>query len=564
MAFWAQIEKLGQSLLGLGTKRLITLGLIGAAVFATIGLASYYLSRPSMEVLYAGLDRDDIGQIGSALKEAGISYDISADGTSVLGHYGESAQARMLLAEKGLPHGANAGYELFDKVGSLGLTSFMQDVTRVRVLEGELARTIQLISGVKAARVHIVLSDEGSFRRTPQPPSASVIIRTTSQSPGEMANTIRHLVAAAVPGMTTDQITVLSTDGHMLASGADATEGTVASMLNLEHSLTQDLQEKITRTLSPYLGAKNLQVSVATRINTDKKQTNETIYSPDSRVERSTRVIKETQTAQNSNAAAATSVDKNLVQEKASPTDGKNSNEENQKREEITNYELSSKTVSTVSNGYSVQSLSVAIMINRAALVAALGDKAPADALDKRVAELEQLVISAAGLQKDHGDTIKITAVDFTDASADFAPVAPPTIVEMMMRQSGTLINALAVIAVAFIAIKFGLRPAMNAILANQPQSQLEDQMGELPMADGLPALGNMGTMGEMGGMDGPGDFSAGLPTTFQGEDEPNLIEDLMHKPRRSPQKRLEQMVQFDEEQAAAILKQWIQRGQVA
>ena len=203
-------------------------------------------------------------------------------------------------------------------------------------------------------------------------------------------------------------------------------------------------------------------------------------------------------------------------------------------------------------------------MINRAALVAALGDKAPADALDKRVAELEQLVISAAGLQKDHGDTIKITAVDFTDASADFAPVAPPTIVEMMMRQSGTLINALAVIAVAFIAIKFGLRPAMNAILANQPQSQLEDQMGELPMADGLPALGNMGGMGEMGGMDGPGDFSAGLPTTFQGEDEPNLIEDLMQRPRRSPQKRLEQMVQFDEEQAAAILKQWIQRGQVA
>jgi flagellar M-ring protein FliF len=559
MAFWAQIEKLGQSLLGLGAKRLIALGLIGAAVFAFVGIASYYLSRPNMEVLYAGLDRDDIGRIGSALKEAGITYDISADGTSILGRYGESAQARMLLAEKGLPHGANAGYELFDKVGSLGLTSFMQEVTRVRVLEGELSRTIQLISGVKAARVHIVLPDEGSFRRTPQPPSASVIIRTTASSPNEIAATIRHLVAAAVPGMTTDQITVLSTDGHVLASGADATEGTVASMLNLEHNLTQDVQDKVTRTLAPYLGAKNLQVSVSTRINTDKKQTNETIYSPESRVERSTRVIKETQTAQNSNASASTSIDKNLVQEKTSPSDGKNSNEENQKREEITNYELSSKTISTVSNGYSVQSLSVAILINRAALVAALGDKATPDAIDKRLNELEQLVVSAAGLQKDHGDAIKITAVDFTDAAQDLAPVAPPTLFELMLRQSGSLINALALIVVAFILIRFGLRPAMDAILANQPQIAAEESGGELPMLDGLPPLGLMG-----GDSDEPGGFMPGLPTTFQGEDEPSLIEDLIQKPRRSPQKRLEQMVQFDEEQAAAILKQWIARGKAA
>ena len=270
-------------------------------------------------------------------------------------------------------------------------------------------------------------------------------------------------------------------------------------------------------------------------------------------------MIKETQTAQNSNASASTSIDKNLVQEKTSPSDGKNSNEENQKREEITNYELSSKTISTVSNGYSVQSLSVAILINRAALVAALGDKATPDAIDKRLNELEQLVVSAAGLQKDHGDAIKITAVDFTDAAQDLAPVAPPTLFELMLRQSGSLINALALIVVAFILIRFGLRPAMDAILANQPQIAAEESGGELPMLDGLPPLGLMG-----GDSDEPGGFMPGLPTTFQGEDEPSLIEDLIQKPRRSPQKRLEQMVQFDEEQAAAILKQWIARGKAA
>lgn len=72
-------------------------------------------------------------------------------------------RARMLLAEKGLPNSPNADDELFDKFGSLGLTSFMQEVTRVRALEGELARPIQLMRSVKAARVHIVMADEGSF-----------------------------------------------------------------------------------------------------------------------------------------------------------------------------------------------------------------------------------------------------------------------------------------------------------------------------------------------------------------------------------------------------------------
>ena len=152
--------------------------LIGLAVFAVTGFAGYYLSRPTMETLYSGLDRDDVVSIGSALTEAGIPFDVSADGATVLSPVGQAAQARMTLAEKGLPHSGSVGNELYDKLGSLGLTSFMQEVTRVRAIEGELARTIQMIRGVKAARVHIVMGDEGSFRRERQPPSASVIIRT--------------------------------------------------------------------------------------------------------------------------------------------------------------------------------------------------------------------------------------------------------------------------------------------------------------------------------------------------------------------------------------------------
>ena len=182
-------------------------------------MAGYYLSRPTMETLYSGLDRDDIAAIGAALREAGVAFDVNAESTIILTPAGQAATARMILAEKGLPRSGAVGNELFDKLGSLGLTSFMQDVTRLRALEGELARTIQMMRTVKAARVHIVLPDEGSFRRERQPSSASVVIRTDGGDDRATGQAIRHLVASAVPGMKIDDVTVLNVDGRLLASG---------------------------------------------------------------------------------------------------------------------------------------------------------------------------------------------------------------------------------------------------------------------------------------------------------------------------------------------------------
>src|SRR5215218_5318175 len=126
------LERVWLNLLRPGPRRLMTLGLAGAAVFAATGFAGYYLSRPAQEVLYAELD---VARIGSALGEAGIAFDVSADGATVSVRYGQSGPARMLLAEKGLPNGSTGGYELFDKLGSLRLTSFIQEVTRVRAIE---------------------------------------------------------------------------------------------------------------------------------------------------------------------------------------------------------------------------------------------------------------------------------------------------------------------------------------------------------------------------------------------------------------------------------------------
>ena len=528
-----QLERLWRSLLALGGRRLAALAVVGLAVFAAVGLGSYYLSRPQLETLYSGLTATDVNRIGAALNEAGIAFDVNSQGTAVLVRYGHTAPARMLLAEKGLPSSANAGYELFDKLGSMGLTSFMQEITRVRALEGEIARTIQAMKGVKAARVHLVLPDAGSFRRTRQSPSASVIVRAESAGDFASAPAIRHLVAAAVPGLTVDQVTVLNTDGTILASGGDTITAAPGKMLTLEKSIGKELQDNVGKTLAPYLGASNFEISVAVRLNTDKRQISETAYNPESRVERSVRVIKETGSQQNSTNRSAVGVEQNVPAEQQSTSSGSGdqSKRANERREELTNYEVSTKTISTVSEGYKIENLTVAVVVNRKRLAASLGDNPTPEAVDKQLKEIERLAASAAGIDAKRGDRITVAALEFAANAQTLEPVPSVGMVEHLVRNTGSIVNAVAWIGVTALLIWFGLRPALKVIL-EAPAGEVKAEataVGEHPFGASIAA-----------------------------EPQPNLIADLTTKRGRAPQRRLEQMIEYDEEQAAAVLKQWM------
>ena len=565
-----QAQRLWANLLQLGGRKLGALAAIGVAVFALTGIAGYYLSRPSMETLYAGLDRQDVSSIGAALRDADIGFDVSADGTSVMVRYGQTAQARMLLAEKGLPHSSNAGYELYDKMGSLGLTSFMQDVTRVRALEGELARTIQSMAGVKAARVHIVLPDEGSFRRSKQPATASVLIRASTVDDAHTAQAVRHLVAAAVPGMTAEAVTVLSADGTVLASGDDNANAAPGKMLDLEKLVSHNIQDDIRKTLVPSLGVNNIQISVAAKLNTDTKQVAETVYNPDGRVERSTRTVKESQNSQNSSSQSPTTAGQNVPQNKTPGQDGKQTSEQTQKKEDLTNFEISSKTVTTVSAGYAIERLSIALVLNKTALLASLGEKPGGEIPAPKLAEIEQLAASAAGFEKARGDTIKVMAVDFVDNGHELEAAPSTSFMDTLLRQSGTLINAGMILLVTILVVLFAVRP-LTRVLSAPAQTALaalpqEPLMG---IADNTMALPEPAAMDFAGAAPLDTDMAlapidmGGLAPNWQAG-EASLIEDLTSRPRRTPQKRLEQMIEFDEEQAAAILKQWIHKRAMA
>jgi flagellar M-ring protein FliF len=276
---------------------------------------------------------------------------------------------------------------------------------------------------------------------------------------------------------------------------------------------------------------------VAVRLNTDKRQTNETSYNPESRVERSVRVIKETGTQQNSSNRAATGVEQNVpAEQQSSSSSGDQSKRANERREELTNYEVSTKTTSTVSEGYKIENLTLAVVVNRKRLAASLGEGATPEAVDKQLKEIERLAATAAGIDAKRGDRITVSALEFAANPQALEPVPSIGMVEHVLRNLGGMVNAFAWIVVTTLLIWFGLRPALKAILEAPAGTVPQARLNAEPMAGGDAAAG------------------ARLP----GEAQPNLIADLTSKRGRAPQRRLEQMIEHDEEQAAAVLKQWM------
>jgi flagellar M-ring protein FliF len=334
-----------------------------------------------------------------------------------------------------------------------------------------------------------------------------------------------------------------------LASGPESIEKSPDNLLALEKEVSQEIRDNVTRTLTPYLSSRNFQISVAARLNADKTQTNETIYNPDSRVERSVRVTKEQQSSQNAAGEQAAGVEANLPKPKSSGGESKQSNDQTQKREELTNYEVSSKSIQTTSAGFAVQNLSVAVLINRAALTASLGDKPSSEALANQVHEIEQLVASAAGLDRQRGDAVKVSVVDFVDSSRDLDPAPGPSLIEILARQTGSIANAGAIVAGAAMVVWFGVRPGLKMALAPPRLAATGDARG----APGrqTPALGAPDSDGQ------PNESI--LIETDLGRDA--FLQALLARRDNGPERKLLKLVEFDENHAATILKQWIRQG---
>lgn len=540
-----RFEHIGAGLLKLGARRLAALGIIGVVVMASVGLAAAYLSRPAMQPIYTGLSAQDVARISEALAEAGVPFDVNEQRSSVLVPFGQTVRARSLLAQKGLPTSSRAGYEVFDQLGSMGLTSFMQEVTRVRALEGEIARTIQSLDGVTAARVHLVLPDAGSFRREYREPSASVLLRLDAQWQLRAGEVVRHIVAAAVPGMKLEQVSVASTDGRLIASGGDDKSVATVKLNELERSMAAELEQRAGRTLASILGSGNFQISATVRLDVDRQQTNETLFDPKSRVERSVRVVKQSGSSEDATSKAAAGVEANVPREETSESDRDKRRQREDRREELVNYELNSKTVQTVREGYRVRRIAIAVVVNRKELLEQIGAGSDATAVAAHLSELKKLITAATGANSE--DSIEVSAADFSSETT-LAPIPAASLYDYILMNLGTMINATAILAVVAIVVAFGIRPIMG-VIGQSPQVALQEPqsqaLGQARSPVGLegPVPKELTQQTSPEGLATGGAAAAALPSQPRGADA---------------RARLEALVAADDAKVAKILKSWM------
>ena len=520
----------------LGVKRGLLLLAITSILVGLLTAGASYMNRPVREVLYSGLGPEDINQIGLVLAEAGIAFDANEAGTAILVDFGKTAQARMILAEKGLPKSDKAGYQLFDQMGSLGLTSFMQQVTRVRALEGELVRTIQQLDGIKTARVHLALKPENAFRTKEDQPTASVVIRTSGRPSEQTVNSIRQIVAAAIPGLLPEHVTVMTTDGSMLNASAQETSSGSDHLLELEKSVSADTQSRIERTLAPLAGLSNVRISVSASLNADKRQINETNFDPDSKVERSMRTLKSTDNSSEGAATASVSVDQNIPQEVKPPGSQDSTSKKKESKEETVNYEVNSKQTTTAVEGYRIERLSIAVVVNKLALLKLQGANPDEKKLEPALKEIEAVAKSSAGFDEKRGDAIHISITDFISEETTLEPQPGLTALETLKGNLGTVINAFAFVIATLLVLILGLRPALKAVV-------------ELGIA----------RKGGAGIVSGPS-LALPLPEAGSHRIEPSMTGSLSASPSAidGTRDRLNRVIGGDTDRAAQVLKQWL------
>jgi flagellar M-ring protein FliF len=547
-----QFNQIIKNLSGLGQKKLAILGGLFLFVLAVTVVGAMYINKPAFEPIYVDLEHDDVSQMGAVLSQAGITYDINNEGTSILVPAGQTSRARMVLAENGLPNSSSAGYKLFDNLGSLGLTAFMQEITRVRALEGEIAASIQTIEGVKAARVHIVLAEDGNFRRQERRSTASVVVRYTGIRAETSAASIRHLVAAAVPGLSAEDVTVMDTSGRLLAAGADPVGNNAGGALGLKASVESGVAESVQRALSPFLGDANFRVSVQADISTDKRQVDETIFDPESRVERSVQVVRDEKSLSQSDTSGPVTVEQDIVAAVPTGDAGSSDSERSERREETTNYELNSKRIATVSNGFTVTRLSVAVVVNKQRLAASGGEALSEEAQQQQMATLRALVSAASGVSTERSDLVEISAVDFVEIPAEDG-LQSASMLAQIGKLGGTIVNGLAFVIGLVVLALLVVRPALRMLAENGGAPRLDGE-ASTPLLVGQAGQAAISSENRRAG-----DLAEWQKTLTAAHEQ----DDLRAKMRPTPQDKLSMIVDLDEARAAAILRQWVSQEPV-
>lgn len=444
---------------GLDMRRRAVIAGATLAMFVAVLAMSRLAGTSGMALLYAGLEEANAGEVIAVLEQRGVAYEVR--GNAIYVEEASRDALRMELAAEGLPANAGTGYELLDGLSGFGTTAQMFDAAYWRAKEGELARTILANPQIRAARVHIAQAPAQPFQRDIRP-SASVTVTTSGGTvPAAQARALRHLVAAAVPGMLPEDVAVIDSVGGLIAADNDPASPAAAA-----DSRAEEIRQNVARLLAARVGAGKAVVEVAVDVVTDSEQISERRLDPQGRVAISSET--EQKAGSTSDNAGDVTVASNLPANNAAG--GGTQNQSSESRERV-NFEVSETSRELVRAPGAVRRITVAVLVDGQNVTAADGTVTFQPRPETELADLRELVSAAAGLDTARGDVLTLKSLPFEPAPV-LGEMAAASMFElgeidvMALIQTGIL--ALVVLVLGLFVIRPILtnasrRPALSA-----------------------------------------------------------------------------------------------------
>ncbi|SOE63122.1 flagellar basal-body M-ring protein/flagellar hook-basal body protein (fliF) [Burkholderia sp. OK233] len=448
--------------------------IFAVALLVAIIAGLFLWSRtPDYKVLYSNLSDRDGGAIITALQAANIPYKFSDAGGAILVPAEQVHEMRLRLASQGLPKSGSVGFELMDNQ-KFGISQFAEQINYQRALEGELERTIESISSVKSARVHLAIPKPSVFVRDKEAPSASVLVNLY---PGRALDegqvlAITHMVSSAVPDMPVKGVTILDQDGNLLTQPSTGS-GLDASQLKYRQQIERSTQQRIDAILSPLFGSGNAHSQVSADIDFSHTEQTSENYGPNGTPQQAAIRSQQSSTATEMSQAGASGVPGALSNQPPQPASapitagngapGVTTTPVSDRKDSTTNYELN-KTVQHLEQPMGgIKRLSVAVVVNYLRVLDAKGHATMQPVTADKLAQVNQLVKDAMGFDQARGDSVNVVNSPFTtdvDPDADLPWWRTPDMIALA-KQIATYLGIGAVaLFLYFVMVKPALRRA--------------------------------------------------------------------------------------------------------
>lgn len=398
-----------------GDKQVLVLALL-ATVVASVIVIMLWTASQGYRPLYGNQENVETSQVIEVLEAEGIYYRLESTTGMILVADDQLGKARMLLAARGVKAKVPSGMDELDS-SSLGTSQFMEQAKYRHGLEGELARTIMSLKGVRSARVHLAIPKRSLFiRQQPELPTASVMVQL---HPGAVltqsqVEAVVNLVAGSVTGMLTSGVKLVDQEGQFLSAGLSENQDMTQArdkQIDYTREIEQNLILNANAMLEPILGPNNYQVKIAAKVNFNQVEETKEALDPEGVM------TQERTSLDDKNSALAQGIPGALSNQPPEAAKGAADKNRNVRQESNRQYDIGRSVRHIRYQQMQLENLSISVLVNNTVATGLTTD-------DAELAKLGTMVKDAIGFSSERGDNFSINAFAFAPMTVtEFEPL---------------------------------------------------------------------------------------------------------------------------------------------